>query len=56
MEKDAGFELKALNVDEGASTNNLWMQFQADIFNAPVERPKVIETIALEQLNKLVWQ
>tara|TARA_B110000037_G_C17128072_1_gene509380 strand:- start:10678 stop:12165 length:1488 start_codon:yes stop_codon:yes gene_type:complete len=47
MEKDAGFELKTLKVDGGASTNNLLMQFQADILNTPVERPKVIETTAL---------
>jgi len=47
MEKDAGFELKTLKVDGGASANNLLMQFQADILNTPVERPKVIETTAL---------
>ncbi len=47
MEKDAGFELKSLKVDGGASANNLLMQFQADILNTPVDRPKVIETTAL---------
>lgn len=47
MEKDAGFELKTLKVDGGASANNLLMQFQSDILNTPVERPKVIETTAL---------
>ena len=39
--------LKTLKVDGGASANNLLMQFQADILNTPVERPKVIETTAL---------
>jgi len=47
MEIDAGFALKTLKVDGGASANNLLMQFQADILNTPVERPKVIETTAL---------
>jgi glycerol kinase len=47
MEKDAGFELKTLKVDGRASANNLLMQFQSDILNTPVERPKVIETTAL---------
>jgi len=47
MEKDAGMSLKTLKVDGGASANNLLMQFQADILNTPVERPKVIETTAL---------
>lgn len=47
MEKDAPMELKTLRVDGGASANNLLMQFQADILNAPVERPSIIETTAL---------
>ena len=47
MEIDAGFKIKTLKVDGGASANNLLMQFQADILNTPVERPKVIETTAL---------
>jgi glycerol kinase len=34
-------------VDGGACTNNLMMQFQADILGVPVLRPKVIETTAL---------
>lgn len=40
-------ELKTLRVDGGASKNNFLMQFQADILNVPVERPKVNETTAL---------
>lgn len=40
-------QLKSLRVDGGASKNNFLMQFQADILNVPVERPKVNETTAL---------
>lgn len=47
MEKDAGIQLKTLKVDGGACSNNLLMQFQADILEVKVERPKVIETTAL---------
>lgn len=47
MEKDAGHPLRSLRVDGGASANNLLMQFQADILNTGVERPRVIETTAL---------
>lgn len=47
MEKDSGIHLKSLNVDGGASANNFLMQFQADILDAEVNRPKNIETTAL---------
>ncbi|AAF11475.1 glycerol kinase GlpK [Deinococcus radiodurans] len=47
MQKDSGVELKELRVDGGASTNDLMMQFQADILGVPVIRPKVTETTAL---------
>ena len=47
MEVDSEIELKKLRVDGGASANNLLMQFQSDILNVCVERPKVIETTAL---------
>ncbi len=47
MEKDTGMKVKELRVDGGASANNLLMQFQADILNTRVVRPKVIETTAL---------
>ncbi|GAB4424543.1 MAG: glycerol kinase GlpK [Bacteroidia bacterium] len=47
MKADAGTALGTLRVDGGASANNLLMQFQADILDAPVERPAVIETTAL---------
>ena len=47
MEKDSNIELKTLKVDGGACANNLLMQFQSDILNVKVIRPKVIETTAL---------
>ncbi len=47
MEKDSGIELAALNVDGGASANNLLMQFQSDILGVTVNRPKCIESTAL---------
>ena len=47
MESDLGFELKSLNVDGGASQNNFLLQFEADILQASVVRPKVVEVTAL---------
>ena len=47
MQADAGVKLRELRVDGGASTNNLLMQFQADLLGVPVVRPRVTETTAL---------
>ncbi|MCM1063044.1 MAG: glycerol kinase GlpK [Eubacterium sp.] len=47
MEQDSGLHLKSLKVDGGASANDFLMQFQADIVNTLVHRPKCIETTAL---------
>ena len=47
MESDAGMATAALRVDGGASANNFLMQFQADVMNAEVVRPTVIETTAM---------
>ncbi|MBO9638167.1 MAG: glycerol kinase GlpK [Siphonobacter aquaeclarae] len=47
MEKDAGIRLSELRVDGGMTVNELLMQFQADLLNVPVVRPKMIETTAL---------
>ena len=47
MQKDSGIEVKALRVDGGMTVNELLMQFQADIMDTPVTRPKMIETTAL---------
>ena len=47
MKADSGIELAALKVDGGASANNFLMQTQADISNAPVNRPRCVETTAM---------
>ena len=47
MKSDSGINLTTLKVDGGACTNNLLMQMQADIINAPVSRPTCVETTAL---------
>jgi glycerol kinase len=47
MEADSGVGLTALKVDGGMVFNDLLMQFQADILDVPVIRPKVAETTAL---------
>jgi len=47
MEKDSGISLKNLKVDGGASANDFLMQFQSDILDRKVLRPKVVETTAL---------
>jgi glycerol kinase len=47
MQEESGITLKALKVDGGASANDFLMQFQSDILNVQVQRPKVIETTAL---------
>jgi len=47
MKADAGIDIKELRVDGGATSNDLLMQFQADLLGVPVVRPKVRETTAL---------
>ena len=47
MQKDAGVQLKSLKVDGGAAVNDDLMQFQADLLDTRVTRPKVAETTAL---------
>jgi glycerol kinase len=47
MEKDSGIELHALRADGGMVENNLLMQFQADILNQTVVRPRMSETTSL---------
>jgi glycerol kinase len=47
MEADAGMQIKELRVDGGATSNNLLMQFQANLLNCKVIRPNVVETTAL---------
>jgi len=40
-------DLQALRVDGGASANDFLMQFQSDILQSRVERPKILEKTAL---------
>lgn len=47
MEEDSEQSLKHLKVDGGASANDFLMQFQSDILDSCVYRPKCIETTAL---------
>ena len=47
MEADSGIRLAALKVDGGASANNYLMQTQSDIIDAPVKRPRCVETTAM---------
>ena len=47
MEHDAETQLTALKVDGGACANNVLMQFQADILNTAVDRPKNTETTVM---------
>ena len=47
MRADSGIVLTALKADGGAAANNYLMQTQADIIDAPVVRPKCLETTAM---------
>lgn len=47
MQKDLGKPITQLNVDGGASANNLLMQFQADVLDVKLCRPKYLETTSL---------
>lgn len=47
MNNDSGVPLTALKVDGGMVYNDLLMQFQSDVLDVPVVRPKVAETTAL---------
>ena len=47
MRLDAKRPIKRLRVDGGASTNDLLMQFQADMLGVTIDRPETIETTAL---------
>jgi glycerol kinase len=47
MEADAGISIAELRVDGGGTINNSLMQFQSDILNTKVIRPKITETTAL---------
>lgn len=47
MEADSEIKLSSLKVDGGASANNFLMQYQADVIQEKVLRPKCIETTAM---------
>lgn len=47
MEQDSGIKLQALKVDGGMVVNQTLMQFQADILDVPVIKPKIAETTSL---------
>ena len=47
MEQDSGIAITTLRVDGGMVVNELLMQFQADMLNVPVARPRTLETTAL---------
>jgi glycerol kinase len=47
MRAEAGKPFPAFKVDGGASMNDLLLQYQADLLDVPVERPRMIETTAL---------
>jgi len=47
MQNDSKLKIKELRVDGGATVNNLMMQFQADVLQADVVRPRITEITAL---------
>lgn len=61
MEAESGKSIEFLAVDGGACANNFLMQFQSDIINRPVLRPKIIESTSLgvafmAGLSAGIWQ
>lgn len=47
MRSDSGVPIEELRVDGGASASNLLLQFQANLLDVAVQRPKIVETTAL---------
>ena len=47
MEEDLDLKIPSLRVDGGGSSNNLLMQFQADILGIPIQRAQLTEHTAL---------
>jgi glycerol kinase len=47
MEADSGIQIRELRVDGGATVNDFLMQFQSDILQLKVIRPRITETTAL---------
>lgn len=46
IEKDASFPIAGLRVDGGMVQSDMLMQFQADILDSPVMRPRSVEATA----------
>lgn len=46
IKEDTKLDIKNLKVDGGASANNFLLQFQSDMLNVEVIRPKILETTA----------
>jgi len=47
MEQDAKYKFSSVLVDGGASKNNFLMQFQSDLVDSEIQRPKMVENTAL---------
>ena len=47
MAQDIGHPMPMFRVDGGASQNDLLLQFQADLLQTQIERPRMVETTAL---------
>ena len=47
MTEDMGHPLSSFKVDGGACANDFLLEFQSDIMNMPLYRPKCIETTSL---------
>jgi glycerol kinase len=47
MKNLLGKDLKVMRADGGAAANGFLMQFQADLLNVPVDRPRDIESTAI---------
>ncbi len=47
MTEAAGVTVPLVRIDGGAAVNDLAMQFQSDILQIPVQRPREVETTAL---------
>ncbi len=61
MIEDSNLDLKIVKVDGGACANNYLMQFQSDILNCRIERPKSLEITAfgvafLAGLKAGIWK
>jgi len=47
MEQDSGLDISKIRVDGGVVHNDFLMQFQSDMLDTPIERPRINETTAL---------